>query len=157
MNILFVCTGNISRSFLAEMMLKHELKKNNVSGIQVASAGTRAFPETPADREMVNFLLDKNIPAANHGSKLLTYDDIKWADIILVMENSHYDFIIESWPEANGKVQKLGKYIALDRTEDDIPDPYGKSSYHYRAAQSQISLAVSNIFKIISSGTALNA
>lgn len=157
MNILFVCTGNISRSFLAEMLLKNELKKNNVSGIQVSSAGTGAFPDLPVDDEMVNFLLDKDIHAENHSSRILTGDDIEWSDIIMVMETFHYDFILESWPEAKEKVQKLGKYVALDQTEDDIPDPYGKSPYHYRAAQSQITLAVSNIFKIISSGAALNA
>ncbi|MFC1494119.1 hypothetical protein ACFL6W_02460 [Thermodesulfobacteriota bacterium] len=157
MNILFVCTGNISRSFLAEMLLKNELRKNRFSEIQVSSAGTSAFPGTPADSEMMNFLLDKDIPAENHISRILTGDEITWADIILVMEDFHYDFIMESWLEADGKVQKLGKYVALDQTEDDIPDPYGQSTYHYRAAQSQITLAVSNLFKIISSGATLNA
>ena len=157
MNILFVCTGNISRSFLAEMLLKNELKKNEVSGIQVSSAGTGAFPGLPADDEMVRFLLDKNIPADDHRSRRLTGDNVNWADAILVMENIHVDFITESWPGAQNKIQKLGKYIALDRSEDDIPDPYGKSTYHYRAAQSQITLAISNLFRIISSGDFSNA
>ena len=139
------------------MLLKNELRKNNNSKIQVSSAGTSAFTGTQADSEMINFLLEKDIPAENHRSKMLSGDDIEWADTILVMEDYHYDFIIGSWPEADSKVQKLGKYIALDQTEDDIPDPFGQSTYHYRAAQSQITLAVSNLFKIISSGAALNA
>jgi protein-tyrosine phosphatase len=157
MNLLFVCTGNISRSFLAERLLKDEIKKSNVLGIHVSSAGTGAFPDLPGDDEMVKFLLDKDIHAEDHSSRELSDEDIEWADTILVMEEFHYDFILESWPEVEDKVQKLGKYIALDHSEDDIPDPYGKSIYHYRAAQSQITLAISNIFKIISSGASLNA
>ena len=139
------------------MLLKNELRKNNNSEIQVSSAGTSAFTGTPADNEMMNFLLEKDIPSENHRSRMLTGDDIEWADTVLVMEDYHLDIILGSWPEAEGKVQKLGKYIALDQTEDDIPDPYGQSTYHYRAAQSQITLAVSNLFKIISSGAPLNA
>lgn len=139
------------------MLLKNEIRKNNNSEIQVSSAGTNAFPGTPADSEMMNFLLENNIPAENHTSRVLTGDDITWADNILVMEDYHYDTIMESWPEAEVKVQKLGKYVALDQTEDDIPDPFGQSSFHYRASQSQITMAVSNLFKIISSGAALNA
>lgn len=139
------------------MLLKNELRKNNNSEIQVSSAGTSAFTGTAADSEMINFLLDEDIPAENHSSRMLTGDEIEWADIILVMEDYHRDIIMESWPEAGVKVQKLGRYVALDRTEDDIPDPFGKSAYYYRAAQSQITLAVSNLFKIISSGAALDA
>ena len=139
------------------MLLKNELIKNNNLEIQVSSAGTSAFTGTPADSEMMNFLLEKDIPSENHSSRMLTGDNIEWADTILVMEDYHLDFILSSWPEAEGKVQKLGKYVALDQTEDDIPDPYGQSTYHYRAAQSQITLAVSNLFKTISSGASLNA
>lgn len=153
MNILFVCTGNISRSFLAEMLLKNKIRENNTSGIFVSSAGTHAYPGSEADTDMLNFLIEKNIPSEYHQSKMIEDSDIEWADSILVMESIHYDFITASWPEAESKIEKLGKYVAMDQTEDDIPDPYGKSPYHYRAAQSQITLAVSNLFRLISKNT----
>jgi len=132
------------------MLLKNKIKKNTIAGIQVSSVGTGAFPGSEADGEMVDFLLDKDIPVEAHGSRMIIDSDIDWADLILVMENIHYDFILETWPGAGDKVEKLGKYIALDQTQDDIPDPYGMTPYHYRAAQSQITLAVSNLYKVIS-------
>lgn len=149
MNILFVCTGNISRSFLAEMLLKNEINKNHIADIKVSSAGTGAFPGTPGDKEMINFLVEKKVPAEDHRAKMITGDDVEWADRILVMEKYHREFIKESWPDAEDKIEMLGKYIALDQSEDDIVDPYGRTPYYYRVAQSQILIAITNLFKTI--------
>jgi protein-tyrosine-phosphatase len=65
------------------------------------------------------------------------------------MENVHARTIESSWPEAAGKVELFGKSISGDWTEDDVIDPYGKSPYHYRVAQSQISLGVQNLARRI--------
>ncbi len=149
MNILFVCTGNISRSFLAKAILLDEISKKGIKDVEISSAGTGAYPGTAADPEMVNFLLEKKIPVPKHASKLLTSEDIKWADMILVMEKPHYNHIAETWPESAAKVEMLGRYIAPDHPEDEIIDPYGRSTYHYRLVQSQIWLAVSNLVRAI--------
>ncbi len=145
MNIIFVCTGNISRSFLAKAVLLNEIKKNSIKDVEVSSAGIGAYPGTAADPEMVKFLMDKKIPVPGHASKLITSEDINWADMILVMDKTHYNHITKTWPEASGKVEMLGKYIAPDHPDDEIIDPYGRSPYHYRLVQSQISIAVSNL------------
>ena len=150
MNILFVCTGNISRSFLAKVLLLNEVEKKQLKGINVSSAGTGAYPGTPADPEMITFLREKNIPEGEHSSRMISQDNIDWADLILVMEDYHHDYIVRSWPEAEDKIEMLGKYIAFDQPDDEIIDPYGRSPYHYRLVQSQIGLAVSKLFKTIS-------
>lgn len=149
MNILFVCTGNISRSFLAKAILLNELKKNGIKDIEVSSSGTGAYPGTPADPEMVEFLREKDIPIPEHASKLVSDEEIKWADMILVMERSHHNRLVKTWPESAGKVEMLGRYVAPDQPDDEIIDPYGRSSYHYRLVQAQIGLAVSNLFKAL--------
>jgi protein-tyrosine-phosphatase len=58
------------------------------------------------------------------------------------MEKLHFELIEELCPEKRDEIELLGKYVSADQAEDDIPDPFGKSSYHYRLAQSQITLAV---------------
>ena len=150
MNILFVCTGNISRSFLAKTLSMDEINKKKIKGIEVSSAGIGAYPGTKADPEMLSFLKEKEIPEVEHYSRMISLEDIRWADLILVMETYHYDFIVKSWPESVAKTELLGKYIAPDQLDDEIIDPYGRSPYHYRLVQSQIGLAVSNLFKTIS-------
>ena len=150
MNILFVCTGNISRSYLAKTLLLNDINKSQVKGINVSSAGTGAYPGTAADQEMINFLREKEIPEGEHYSRMISNDDIDWADLILVMEEYHYDYLVRTWPESEHKIEMLGKYITPDQPDDEIIDPYGRSPYHYRLAQSQIMLAVSNLLKTIS-------
>ena len=39
MNFLFVCTGNVSRSFLADMLFKHEIEMHKIDNIYSSSAG----------------------------------------------------------------------------------------------------------------------
>ena len=68
---------------------------------------------------------------------------------IFVMEKDHAERIKDLWPDAAQKIELLGKYIAADSSIDDIVDPYGRSSYHYRLAQSQLTLAVNNIVQAL--------
>ena len=42
MRILFICTGNMTRSPLAEAVLKKKLDDSGVTGVEVISAGTGA-------------------------------------------------------------------------------------------------------------------
>jgi protein arginine phosphatase len=146
MNILFVCTGNVCRSYLAEMLLRHEISKNRLDGINAASAGILDYSGIEADPVMTNYLAGLNVPAGDHLSRTISEEDIEWADRIFVMEKRHRDFINDHWPEAAGKVERLGKYISPDQPEEDIIDPYGKSLYHYRVVQSQISQAIKTLF-----------
>ncbi len=147
MNILFVCTGNISRSYLAEKLLKHEISAGNISGIEVSSAGTLGLTGRSADPEMIRYIRDNGIEPEEHSAKEIDEEHVEWADLILVMEGIHSSYITGRWPQFKNKIEKLGRYISFDKSEDDIIDPYGKSSYHYRVAQSQIALAVRNLIK----------
>jgi len=146
MNILLVCSGNVSRSFLAEALLKTELKALKVEDVSVASAGLYAFPGSPPDPEMTAYLSSMGISFEPHEARQMSKQELDWADLILVMERRHEDDLEKLWPEAKLKVQLLGKYVA-GGWEDDILDPFGNSPYHYRLAQSQITLAVKSLAK----------
>jgi len=149
MNILFVCTGNISRSFFAERLFKNEIKIKGIESVSAASAGVAAFPETPGDPEMVAVLKKMGIDADNHKARMITKMDMDWADFVVVMEKRHKEILKKEWPEESNKIQLLGRYISSGQIADDIFDPFGKSSYHYRSAQSQITLAVKHLVKQI--------
>jgi protein arginine phosphatase len=149
MNILFVCTGNVSRSFLAEMLLKNEIRRHGLENIEVTSAGVSAYPGIPGDPEMVNYLSKIGAPVENHEAKPVTKEDVDRADLILVMEKNHSEIITKQWPTVKDKVELLGRYISIDQAEDDVMDPYRKSPYHYRLAQSQITLAIKNLLNML--------
>jgi protein-tyrosine phosphatase len=146
MNVLFVCSGNVSRSFLAEALLRSELKALRVDGIFVSSAGLYAFPGSPPDPQMTAYLSSMGVSFEPHEARQMSKQELDWADLILVMERRQAVDLEKLWPEANLKVQLLGKYVA-GGWEDDILDPFGNSPYHYRLAQSQITLAVQSLAK----------
>lgn len=145
MNVLFICTANISRSFLAEMLLRHEIDQRNIKDIFVSSAGIDVAPGYPPDSKMIEYLLNQNIKGSDHASRQVRQEDVDGADCIFVMEKKQADDIIRHWPQAAEKVELLGSYVSVDSAADDIIDPYGRSPYHYRLAQSQISLAIAKI------------
>jgi protein-tyrosine-phosphatase len=149
MNILFVCSANICRSFLAEMLTRDEIEAHNLGNISVASAGLFAQPGSPPDPEMVKYLQDMGIPVSEHLSRKIGKEDVDWADHILVMEKMHADLIRETWPEAGEKVEMLGAYLTRPEIVDDIIDPYNRTPFHYRLAQSQITLALKAFFQKI--------
>jgi protein-tyrosine phosphatase len=145
MKILLVCSGNVSRSFLAEVLLKRELRSLGAEDIAVSSAGIYAYPGSPPDPRMVDYLAKAGIAYEPHEARGVTQEEVERADLIIVMEKNHASTIESSWPEAAGKVELFGKFVSGDWTEDDVIDPYGKSPYHYRVTQSQISLGVQNL------------
>jgi protein-tyrosine-phosphatase len=147
MNILFVCSANVSRSFLAEVLLTHELSQCGLEDISVASAGLYAFPGNSPDPKMVEYLEDMGIPLHGHSARRITSEDVDLADLILVMERDHATIIEGMWPEAREKVELLGRSISNGQAVDDIADPFGRSSYHYRLAQAQISIAIKALVK----------
>lgn len=66
MNILFVCTANVSRSFLAEKLLKNEVERLRLDNISILSVGLFAYPGNPPDPKMVDYLSEKGIPVERH-------------------------------------------------------------------------------------------
>jgi len=146
MNVLFVCSGNVSRSFLAEALLKSELKALKVEDVSASSAGLYAFPGSPPDPQMTAYLSSMGVSFEPHEARQMSRQELDWADLVLVMERRHEADLEKLWPDAKLKVQLLGKYVA-GGWEDDIPDPFGNSPYHYRLAQSQITLAVKSLAK----------
>jgi len=147
MNLLFVCTANISRSFFAEHLFKHQIEKLMLNDVFSASAGVFGMPGRTADPVMVEFLEEMGIGPIEHESSQLEKEHIDWADLILVMEWAHLEKIELSWPEAIDRVELLGKYITHDENEDEILDPFGRSSFHYRVARSQIQMAIDGLIR----------
>jgi protein-tyrosine-phosphatase len=147
MNILFVCTANISRSYFAEMLFRNEAKQNALDYIAISSAGTHAHDGNPPDPKMVDYLAEMGVLVKAHKAKCITKDLLDWADHIFVMEKAHLEIIERQFPEVKDKIDLLGRYMSDDQLVDDIIDPYGRSLFHYRLAHSQISMAIRNLIK----------
>ena len=147
MNILFVCTANICRSFMAERILKGKLEGKKSRIEKVSSAGISAVVEGMAgDPKAAQILAEKGFDGQGHKSRLLTADMVDKSDKIIVMENIHREDIIGKYPAAEGKIYLLKTF--WDSVSDEgIKDPYGLSNYHYRLCFAEIYMAIEGLVR----------
>ena len=140
MNIYFICTGNTCRSPMAEAILT-SLKLKNV---EVRSAGIYAL-EGGEMSENAKSVLDAEQTAVNHRSKVVSKDDLQWADLILTMTSAHKELVLQSYPEVQAKIFTLKEYTA-PYTSKDISDPFGGDYHQYKQTFQELNQYI-NILK----------
>lgn len=141
--ILFICTGNICRSPMAEYFCKKYLAEKLKCGIdevektgyKIASAGTMGVSGIPASTEVVDICTEIGIDAAGHRSRFLTLQEIETSDIIFAMTKSHSERILDLCPDAQGKCMLLDE-------AGDIIDPIGQGRKVYNVCAQHIQRAL---------------
>lgn len=150
MKILFVCTANIVRSFMAERILLGRLEKDKKTHIQVSSAGIIDMEGAPPDSISRDILHEHKFNGDGHISTPLTDEMVTDANMIIVMENIHREILYNKYPESKGKIYLL-KSFSRDYGEEygDIKDPYKLSIFHYRLCFAEIYMAIDGVLKCI--------
>ena len=101
--ILIMCTGNLCRSPLAEVLLRRELAAEHVPA-QVSSAGLAAPLGASPDRRLRRVAGDLGIDVDDHRSRPASVSDIRAADLILTMTNEQTAQVLTLDPSARGRV-----------------------------------------------------
>lgn len=145
MKIVFVCTGNASRSAAAEVILKKMIEDNGIPNIEVTSCGTKV-PEGLAREEIMCQI------AAEHGYTMggmavpATEAILNDADSVVVMTQYHRDQVTrilkyENW----NRIHLFNDYCFGEKT--DVPDPHYQTEHIYRTCFDTIERGCTEIVK----------
>lgn len=122
MKVLFICTGNICRSALAECILRKMAEDAGRTDIQTSSAGTYDLHGEEYDPTMVEVAKRHGYDMAGK-SKLMTDAMLQEADLILVMEEYHYVKVQRDLPYTQwSKLHIINKFCYDEMS--NIKDPY---------------------------------
>jgi RpiB/LacA/LacB family sugar-phosphate isomerase len=144
--ILFVCTGNICRSPMAEGLFRHITKDQG--GYEVLSAGVGAGPGSPPSPHAVRALQELGIDISRQRSQALSADLVARADFIFGMTQGHVETIALLFPRAAEKTFVLREFDeTLDVFEKDIPDPIGENYEVYLNCRDQIEQGIYSVLK----------
>jgi protein-tyrosine phosphatase len=134
-NIAIICTGNICRSPIAEGLLRVRAGSRD---LRIVSAGTYAMDGHPADRLACEVMADRGYDISAHRAQQATDSLLRAADLILVLDQSHREWIARALPQLTGRVHKLGKW----RGDRDVADPYGQSKTAFERSFADIEAGI---------------
>ena len=127
--IVFVCTGNICRSPMAEGFARALFPE-----LSVTSGGTHPVLGSPPTRQSQEVMAELGIDITFQTSMTIPHD----AELALCMTNDHVEWVRQYRPALQAEL------LSLDGHQ--IADPYGESEAVYRTARDEIESALRGRF-----------
>ncbi|KXV20067.1 low molecular weight protein-tyrosine-phosphatase [Gluconobacter japonicus] len=123
-SFLFVCTGNICRSPLAELAMRREAMIRGLT-LDIDSAATGHWHlGYPPDPRACRVAHQHGLDASNLRARLVTREDFERFDHILALDHSHLSYLRDLQPDGS----KASVSLMLDhlpgRHGDAVADPY---------------------------------
>jgi protein-tyrosine phosphatase len=87
------------------------------------------------------------VDLTDHQAQPVSQDLMDWADLILVMEKSHQDSLLDLYPETANKIQLIRYYARYGSRNRGIADPYGLDYEAYRFCFLDIEDAVAGLIE----------
>ncbi|MFD9896287.1 low molecular weight protein-tyrosine-phosphatase [Amycolatopsis sp. NPDC059027] len=122
-HLVFVCSGNICRSPMAELVFRHALADAGLSdSVRVSSAGIGPWHVgEPADKRARATLKAHGYPTSHVASEV--DEDQLDADLLLCADDGHVDFLRARATDPS-RVRLLRSFDPSAPEGAEIPDPY---------------------------------
>jgi protein arginine phosphatase len=134
--VLFVCTGNICRSPMAEALFNARARRLGEETLFfAASAGTWGLENNPASGNAVIAMAQRGIDLSKHRGRTITRQMVESADVIMAMTRDHREAMLSEFPDQRAKIHLMSE---LKDRVFDIGDPYGGTLIEYESCARQL-------------------
>lgn len=121
-SVLIICTANICRSPMAEVLLRREIAQAGVPGEwRIGSAGTWAENGIAASEHGITVMAERGLDTGRHRSRMVTEKLLADADLVLTMTSGHAEALRAEFPEYAEKIYLLSE---MSGPAYDVQDPY---------------------------------
>ncbi len=125
--VVFVCTGNICRSPMAEVVFRGFADASGFgSRVASTSAGTGDWHVGErADQRTIDALQRAGYDGTRHRARQFTHGDFVRSDLIVALDRSH-ERILHGWARSEADADKIALLMSFDPAAStlDVPDPY---------------------------------
>ncbi|WP_328606632.1 low molecular weight phosphotyrosine protein phosphatase [Amycolatopsis sp. NBC_00345] len=122
-HVVFVCSGNICRSPMAEMVFRAKLAEAGLEGaVRVSSAGTGPWHVGEAADRRARATLKAHGYPTEHVAAEVGDEDLE-ADLLLAADEGHLEFLQARVAEP-GRVRLLRDFDPIAPPCSEVPDPY---------------------------------
>ncbi len=144
-HVLFICTGNVCRSPMAEGLLRHMAGDR----VKVASAGLGAGHGQPPSAHAIEVLGKEGIDIEDIRSQPVSAHLLQQADYIFTMTRDHLDMLLLLFPEMASKTRLLRFVEAAKGGRADVTDPIGGTRATYESCKADIQRAMSHVIPLV--------
>jgi protein-tyrosine phosphatase len=126
--VIFVCTGNICRSPMAEQMLIQKAEKNKLP-ITVVSAGVMAMTGDPMTPQSADAMTKRGFTPTKHISQDLTPKLLEEADLVLTATLDHRSAIARMLPKASKysfTIDEFARLTSFLRADPEFQEEFKK-------------------------------
>src|SRR5690625_31701 len=160
--ISVVCTGNICRSPMAEVMRRDALEQAGVTGVVGHSAGTADWHVGGgADRRAEEEVARSGLALSSHSVSQFTSADLDRVDLVLALDHSHVTSLrrLAGSDAAREKIRLLRSFDAESVTAGDLDvnDPYYGDYQDFEITFDNITAALPGIVDFVTQEIATDA